>query len=38
MNALSTILQLLGEELEIASWLMETRSRIDLIKLYDEEW
>jgi len=36
-NALSTMLWLLGEELGVASWLIEARSRIDPIKLYDEE-
>jgi len=38
MNALSTMLWLLGEELEAASWLMEAWSRMDLIELYDKEW
>ena len=37
INALSTMLWLLGEELEAASWLMEARSRMDLIKLCDEK-
>ena len=38
INALSMILWLLGEESEVASWLMEARSRMDLIELCDEEW
>jgi len=38
MDALSTILRLLGEELEEASWLIIARSRIDPIELYNEEW
>ena len=37
IDALSTILQLLGEELKVASQLIEARSRIDPIKLYNEE-
>jgi len=37
-NALSTMLRLLGEESEAASWLMEARSRMDPIELYDKEW
>ena len=37
-NALSTILRLLGEESEAASWLMEIRSKIDPIELHNEEW
>ena len=37
MDALSTMLRLLGEELEVASWLMEARSRIEPVKPYDEE-
>ena len=37
-DALSTILQLLGEELEEASQLIEARSRIEPVKLYNEEW
>jgi len=32
------MLQLLGKELEEASWLIRARSRIEPIKLYDEEW
>ena len=37
MDALSTMLRLLGEELEGASWLIETRSRIEPVKLYNKE-
>ena len=37
MDALSIILQLLGEELEAASQLIEVWSRIDLIELYNKE-
>jgi len=37
-NALSIILQLLGEESEAASWLIEAWSRIDPIKPYNKEW
>jgi hypothetical protein len=37
-DALSTMLRLLGEELEEASWLMKARSRMEPVKLYDEEW
>ena len=37
IDALSTILQLLGEELEAASWLIEARSRIEPVKLYNKE-
>ena len=36
-DALSTILRLLGEELEAASWLIKARSKIELIELYNEE-
>jgi len=32
------ILRLLGEELEEASWLIRARSRMEPVKLYDEEW
>ena len=32
IDALSTMLRLLGEELEAASWLMEARSRMKLVK------
>ena len=38
MDALSTILQLLGEELEEASQLIKARSRIELVEIYNEEW
>jgi len=37
-DALSTMLRLLGEELEVASWLMGAWSRMDPIELCDEEW
>jgi len=37
-DSLSTILRLLGEKLEAASWLIEARSRIEPIELYNEEW
>ena len=32
------MLRLLEEELEVASWLIEARSRIEPVKLYDKEW
>jgi len=37
MDALSTILRLLGEELEEASWLIRARSSIEPVEPYDEE-
>jgi len=37
-DALSTMLRLLREELEEASWLIRARSRIDLVELYNEKW
>ena len=37
-NALSTMLWLLGEESEAASWLIKARSIIEPVELYDEEW
>ena len=37
-DTLSTMLRLLGEELEAASWLIEARSRMEPVELYDEEW
>lgn len=37
-DALSTMLRLLGEESEAASWLMEARSRIEPVEPCDEEW
>ena len=37
-DALSTMLRLLGEELEAASWLIKARSRMEPIELCDEEW
>ena len=36
-DSLSTMLWLLGEELEAASWLIEARSRMEPIELYNEE-
>jgi len=36
-DALSTILRLLGEESEAASWLIEARSRMEPVEPYDEE-
>ena len=36
-DTLSTILQLLGEELEAASWLIEVRSSIEPVELYNKE-
>ena len=38
MDALSTILQLLGEESEAASWLIEARSIMEPVEPYDEGW
>jgi len=38
MDALSTILQLLREKSEEASWLIHVRSRMDPVELYNEEW
>jgi len=32
------ILQLLGEELEKASWLIRARSKMDPVELCNEEW
>ena len=37
IDALSIILWLLGEELEVASWLIKARSRIEPVELYNEE-
>ena len=37
MDSLSTMLRLLREELEEASWLIQARSRIDLVELCNEE-
>jgi hypothetical protein len=37
-DALSTMLRLLREESEEASWLIWARSKMDPIELYDEEW
>jgi len=36
-DSLSTILRLLGEESEVASWLIKARSRIEPIELYNKE-
>ena len=38
INALSTILRLLGEELKAASQLNKAQSKIELVKLYNKEW
>ena len=38
MDALSTMLRLLGEELEAASQLIKARSIIEPVELYNEEW
>ena len=38
MDALSTMLRLLGEESEEASWLIQARSRMEPVELCDEEW
>jgi len=38
IDALSTILRLLREELEEASWLIQARFRMDLVELYNKEW
>ena len=37
-DALSIMLQLLGEESAAASWLNEARSRMEPVELCDEEW
>ena len=37
-DALSTMLWLLGEELEAASWVIEARSRMAPVEPCDEEW
>jgi len=36
-DALSIILQLLGEKLEEASWLIEAQSRMELVELCNEK-
>ena len=36
-DALSTMLRLLREELEEASWLIEARSRMELVELYNKK-
>jgi len=37
-DALSTILQLLREELEEASWLIKVWSKMEPVEPYNEEW
>jgi len=37
-NALSTILRLLGEESEEASWLIQVRSKMEPVEPCNEEW
>ena len=37
-DALSTMLRLLGEELEAASWLIKVWSIMELVELYNKEW
>jgi len=37
-DALSTMLRLLGKESAEASWLIQARSRMDPVELYNEEW
>ena len=37
-DALSTMLRLLGEELEAASWLIEARSIMELVEPYNKGW
>ena len=37
-DALSTMLRLLGKELEEASWLIQARSRMEPVEPYNEEW
>jgi len=32
------MLQLLGEELQEASWLIQARSRMDPVEPYNKEW
>jgi len=36
-DALSTILQLLREKLQEASWLIQARSRMEPVELYNEK-
>ena len=38
MDALSTMFQLLGRELEEASWLIKVWFKMEPIKLCNEEW
>jgi len=37
-DSLSTMLQLLREELAEASWLIQARSRMEPVELCNEEW
>jgi len=37
-DALSTMLRLLGEELEEASWLIQARSKKEPVELYNKDW
>ena len=37
-DSLSTMLRLLREESAEASWLIQARSRVDPVELYNEEW
>jgi len=37
-DSLSTMLRLLGEELEEASWLIQVRSRMDPVEPYNKKW
>ena len=37
-DALSTMLRLLGEESQEASWLIQAQSRMELVEPYNEEW
>ena len=37
-DSLSTMLRLLGEESEVASWLIEVRSKMEPVEPCNEEW
>jgi len=37
-DALSTMLRLLGEESQEASWLIQARSRMDSVEPYNKKW
>jgi len=37
-DTLSTILQLLKEESQEASWLIQAQSKMDPVELYNEKW